>query len=183
MADASSNLSIDPDESAPNQQQREWFQHRLELAMEKIGIKNFHQLAKLADVSHSSIRNWVERGEIPRGSSRYTLAKALKVDPEWLRTGEGSMEPAPAPKHPLAWMEHVAPIHNGEIQMHEGIVNLLIAATQESTAFCLAAGLPLETDQMNKLVMAVVQRCYDEGTLVPLRQHVAEALTQMLRKP
>ena len=69
---------------------------RIRLAMEKTEIKSFEELATLARVGHASIYRWIEKNEIPRGSSRYMLANALNVSEQWLRDGTGPME-APEP--------------------------------------------------------------------------------------
>ena len=69
---------------------------RIRFAMEKTEIKSFEELATLARVGHASIYRWIEKNEIPRGSSRYMLANALNVSEQWLRDGTGPME-APEP--------------------------------------------------------------------------------------
>jgi transcriptional regulator with XRE-family HTH domain len=68
------------------------FADRVKMAMEKEGIATYAELSQRAEVAPNSITRWLEKGEIPRGSSRLALANALNVDTEWLRTGVGEME-------------------------------------------------------------------------------------------
>lgn len=72
----------------------ETFAERLDLAMQKKGIKFFSELAKLAQVSPNSLTTWVEKGSIPRPSSQLAVCNALGVRYEWLQSGKGPMEMA-----------------------------------------------------------------------------------------
>ena len=49
------------------------------------------QLVSLSDVSQASISK-IERDDQKRSSFDLPLAKALNINPEWLRTGEGDIE-------------------------------------------------------------------------------------------
>jgi len=71
------------------------FVDRLNLAMQKKGMKYFSELAKAAEVSPNSITAWTAKGEIPRGSSRLAICNALDVRYDWLATGEGRMDLGP----------------------------------------------------------------------------------------
>ena len=59
------------------------------------------QLAALSGVKQPDISK-IERGEIQKTTSLLGLARALRVNPHWLDTGDGDMEPQTTPVQPEA---------------------------------------------------------------------------------
>jgi transcriptional regulator with XRE-family HTH domain len=64
---------------------------RIEYAMEKVGIKEFKDLAKRADVSRASIYVSIKQGFISTVRIQNKLAATLNVRPQWLIDGTGPM--------------------------------------------------------------------------------------------
>lgn len=93
------------------------------------------QLAKLAGLKQASISE-IETGESkgPRGVNLITLARALKVHPEWLATGRGLMDANhedPLPQDAIAvardWLRLAPEVQKKVAEMIREMVKLSVA--------------------------------------------------------
>lgn len=131
------------------------------------------ELAEKLHTHSTAVSKW-ERGiNEPRGGTRLRIALALRVSTLWLKDGTGPME-APAP-YTAAEVLPPAPATS------EAMMNLAIAATEETTAFLLEKGVALDQEQRMRLSTRVLQRCWDEGR-PPIRQDVVEAFLAMMQE-
>lgn len=71
------------------------FAERLQQACEQAGLPNergwIAKIGRMAEVSHTAVRKWLNGEQIPSNERCILLAKRLQVNASWLYSGQGDM--------------------------------------------------------------------------------------------
>lgn len=139
------------------------FADRLKMAMEKAGIATYKELAEIVGVDPNTVTNWVNKGEIARSSARIVVADALRVNINWLHSGQGKMDLGPEPMRRIREMRQRAENEGRNLDaaeqrlrvlqgQHATFMAAIAAATNNDSKRMLEAELPLIEKKIKELL-------------------------------